>query len=412
MKTLIENGKVFIDNKLTEINMLIENGKITARDCKEFSADRVLDVKGNYILPGAVDAHAHLTYPEGEETFYTGTCAAAAGGYTTVVDMNHPSSCTTKEDYVEKKEECSSQAVVDFGLCSGIAIEEEDLQELAELKSLGTPYLKLFMPLQPDYDYIYRTLVACKEAGIIPGIHAEDMQLIDHFSRNMNWQQAVSFVNSRPPVTEEMATAAILELARTAGTPVHFCHTSSAETAVIIKTAREERGIRATTEIQPHYLILDDSYFSTLGPYVKTTPPIRNRETKKLLWKQLQQGDIDFISSDHFYCPQQKKEEGQADIRRAPGGIPGIEHGFSLLYHYGVEAGKISLARLVELMSEKPARFCGMYPRKGSLKTSTDADFIIFDPEKEWTIRGEEMLSAAGYTPYEGWKIKGKVMKT
>lgn len=412
MKLVVKNGIAFINNEFKKTNMIIEDEKISAFSDVQAPADKVLDAGGMFILPGAVDAHAHLTYPEGEEDFHSGTRAAAAGGYTMVVDMNHESGCTTRKSYENKKRDCGRKAVVDYGLCSGIVVNDSDLDEIMELAELGSPYVKLFMPLNSDYDYIYKALNACRNAGITLGVHAEDMQLIEYFSQTVNWKDPDSFVKSRPPISEKMATVAILELALDSNSPVHFCHTSTAETANLVNMAREVRNIKASIEIQPHYLILDESDFNILGPYVKTTPPLRNSRTRDILWKELRKGSIDFISSDHFYCSRREKEMGKQDIRKAPGGIPGIEHSFSLMYHYGVNEGKISFTRLVELMAIEPAKFCGYYPRKGNLAPGSDADFILFDPHKKWTIKEHDMFSAAHYTPFAGRQIKGKVLKT
>lgn len=411
MRLLIKGGTLVTDRGISNVNMLVEQGKIAGFSYSGWDAEQVVDATGMYVLPGAVDAHAHISYPDGEEDFFSGTCAAAAGGYTTLVDMDHKSGCTTEKGYQEKVERCQAKSVIDFGLCAGIVVDDSDLKEIDKLVQLGTPYVKLFMPLKPDYDFIYRVLIACKDAGTILGIHAEDMRLITHFSKDVDWSEPISFTRSRPDIVERMATAAILEMTAFTGATVHFCHTSSAETAELVKRAKE-RGVKASVEVQPHFLVLDERSFADQGPYVKTTPPLRNEKVKEVLWRQLAQGAISFVSSDHFYCSRKEKEAGFKDIRQAPAGIPGLEHALSLTYHFGVNSGKIDIIRFVEVTAEEPSKFCGFYPRKGVLAVGSDADFILFNPKVEWVIEPKNMFSKARYSPFANLRIKGKVIKT
>ena len=413
MRLIVKGGTLFTDSGISMMNMLVENGKIVGfpNSDLDWDADEVMDATDMYVFPGAVDAHAHISYPEGEEDFLSGTCAAAAGGFTTIVDMDHKSGCTTEKNYIEKIKFCQAKSIIDFGLCAGIVVEDSDLRDIGKLVNLGTPYVKLFMPLNPDYDFIYRAMTACKDAGTILGVHAEDMQLVRYFSQELEWGMPINFARSRPEIAEQMATAAILEMAAFSDSSVHFCHTSTASTAEIVVKAKE-RGIKASIEIQPHYLALDERSFIDKGAYVKTTPPLRNEKVKEILWQQLSQGKIDFVSSDHFYCSQKEKEAGFADIRRAPAGIPGLEYALELIYHFGVNSGKIDIKRFIELMAKEPAKFCGYYPRKGTLSIGSDADFVIFNPKVEWVIDPKNMFSKARYTPFADNRLKGKVMKT
>ncbi|MBS4021569.1 MAG: dihydroorotase family protein [Dethiobacter sp.] len=412
MRLIVKGGTVATEKGISKINMLVDSDKIVGFTLAEtWNEALVVDAANMFVLPGAVDSHTHISYPEGKEDFFTGTSAAAAGGFTTVVDMDHKSGCTTEKKYREKIDVCQLKAITDFGLSAGIIVEDTDLEELDSLARLGTPYFKLFMPLKSEYDFICQTLTACKETGIPLGIHAEDMTLINYFSNGLDWSDPISFVRSRPEVSEQMATAAVLEMADYCQSSVHFCHTSTAKTAELIIEAKK-RGIKATIEVQPHFLILDETSFAEKGPYVKTTPPLRSSNIKDILWRQLAAGIIDFVSSDHFYCAQTEKEMGLKDIRQAPAGIPGLEYAVALTYHFGVNKGRIDLKRFVQVIAEAPARFCGYYPQKGVLAVGSDADFILFNPEEEWVIDSSNMFSKAGYSPYDGLCLKGKIKRT
>jgi len=415
MRLLVTNARIYTPIGFVTGGLLAENGRIAAvgNSAMLAPADVTLDARGYLLLPGAIDLHAHISY-EGDfskETFASGTAACAAGGITTVVDMNHFSGCVTPQQYRKKIARGEREAVVDFGLAAGIVVREADLAHLPELAALGTPFFKVFMPVPGaplDTGLLWRCLQAAAEAGIPAAVHAEDARL---FINDFDGSRARNFALSRPAVAETSAVAALVEMSRASGARLHICHVSVARTAQIVAQARTE-GVPVTMETCPHYLLFDVSELDRQGPIVKCTPPLRTPADREELWGALAAGDFAAWVTDHFFCRRAEKEEGWEDIRRAPGGMPALELSLALLHTFGVASGRIDWHRFVQLTAAGPAHLAGYWPRKGNLTPGADADFYLFDPDDIWTVPERPRFSKADFSPYAGMRLRGRVVAT
>jgi dihydroorotase (multifunctional complex type) len=410
---LIRNGKVWVSGALREVDILIdERGKIVSLfDRGQLILPEVgetIDAGDKLVLPGGIDMHAHTQ--DGAETFFPGTCAAAVGGITTVVDMPPFHACTTREECTKRLRLAQSECVIDFGLAGGIVVAHKDLKSIREVSSFGSPYFKVFMPANPPIEaaLLWASVKAAAQTGMRMAIHVEEVGCMEP---NIDWQDPLGFANSRPVVAETSAAAQVLEMARAAGAPVHICHVSAGRTAELIDTYRNW-GVDVTAETAPHYLIFDKSEFKQLGARLKTTPPLRSPQDGKILWQALADGVIDAIISDHYLGELPEPGKPALTLREVEAGIAGLEMSLPILFDAGVEKGRISLKRFVEVTSTRPAEILGFAHRKGSIAPGMDADLVIFDPEDTWTVAATRPDSRITMTPYEGRKIQGRVVRT
>ena len=214
---------------------------------------------------------------------------------------------------------------------------------------------------------------------------------------------------SRPPVSETEAVGRVLELAY--GTPVHvhIVHASVPRSFDLVHRYRQD-GVRATAETCIQYLVLDETAVPRLGALAKINPPLRGREHVDGLWRYLAAGRIDQVTSDH--APWALSRKSDPDIFRNASGAPGVETLLPLLYHFGVASGRISILDLAALLAERPARNFGLFPRKGCLAPGADADIVVLDPDSVWTIQARQLHSGAGWSPFEGLEVRGRVAQT
>lgn len=412
MLTRIDNGQAWQDDGLQPASVLIQDGRITALAAPDvatqMAADEVIDADGLWILPGGIDLHAHIS--DGAETFYPGTCCAAAGGITTVMDMAPFHGCVTAEQFRAKAARAGAECAIDFGLVAGIVVSLDDLPGLGELAQLGAAYFKVFMPADPPVGprELWAAVQAAAQADLRMGLHAEEPGC---FPPEIDWGDPLGFARSRPVVAESSATTQILEMARAAGAPVHICHVSAGRTAELIATAKAE-GVDVTAEVPPHFLLLDESEFVRQGPRVKTTPPLRTRADREALWQALADGTLDAVACDHFLGGLESLSPDPAGMREAPAGIGGLELSLPLVFSAGVQEGRLSLRRFVEVTAERPAAIARLAPRKGRLGVGADADLIFIDPDAEWTVTTQGDFSHAETTPFAGWQLRGRVKRT
>ena len=405
----IDGGLVWNGQDLQACSPLIEQGKITAFISPEKAgytpADRVVDVTGQWILPGGIDIHVHIS--DGTETFWRGSCCAAAGGITTVLDMAPFHACVTPQQYKQKIAAADQEMLVDFGLIAGIVVSTEDLPHLEELKTLGTPFFKVFMPADPPVSSttLWEAVKEASHSGLRLALHAEESACIEKVS---NWRDPLAFAHSRPVVAESNAVGQVLEMARAAGAPIHICHVSASRTCELIAWGKAQ-GIDVTGETAVHYLLLNEEDYKKYGAKAKITPPLRSRHNNHDLWKALADGTIDAVACDHYTEAQTGKP---TDMEHAASGIPGLEVSLPLLFSEGVIKKRISLARYISLTASSPAALAGMGAKKGRLAVGRDADFYCIDPLAEWQMSGQGEFSRIPTTPFSGWDIRGKITQT
>lgn len=422
MLTRIDNGRVWSDDRLQQLSLLIKDervlGLIAPDAVHQTQADHVVDASGLWILPGGIDLHVHVS--DGAETFGRGTRCAAVGGITTVLDMAPFHGCVTAQQFKDKVTRAEAECVVDIGLVAGIVVSLGDLSGLEELARLGAAYFKVFMPSTPPVtaQELWAATQTAASTGLRLGLHAEETGCL---LGQVDWSDPLGFARSRPVVAESAATAQLLEMARAAGAPVHICHVSAARTADLIAAAKAQ-GVDVTAEVPPHFLLLDESEFARQGPRVKTTPPLRTRADVEALWDALADGTLDALACDHFVGQLPDRTTGAggtgekvppdpASMRDAPAGIGGLELSLPLLFSAGVQEGRLSLRRFVEVTAERPAAIAGLEHRKGRLTVGADADLFFVDPDAEWAVAGQGEFSHAQTTPFVGWRLLGRVKR-
>lgn len=412
MLTRIDNGHVWADGALQRLSVLLKDERIAALIAPDVAgqvaADHVIDASRLWILPGGIDLHVHVS--DGVETFGPGTCCAAAGGITTVIDMAPFHGCVTVEQFREKVAQAEAECVTDFGLVAGIVVSLDDLSALGDLAQLGAAYFKVFMPATPPVTAreLWAAVQTAAHTGLRLSLHAEEPGC---FPGEIDWSNPLGFARSRPVVAESSATVQVLEMARVAGAPVHICHVSAGRTVELIAAAKAQ-GADVTAEVPPHFLLLDESEFARQGPRVKTTPPLRTRADVEVLWKALADGTLDALACDHFLGQLEPVPSAPDGMRDAPAGIGGLELSLPLVFSAGVREGRLSLGRFVAVTAERPAAIAGLSPRKGRLAVGADADLTLIDPDAKWVVATQGDFSRAETTPFAGWRLHGRVKRT
>ncbi len=383
--------------------------------------DEVIDADGCLVLPGLVDPHVHIQLDTGiyqtKDDWGVGTRAAACGGVTTVLDFATQFPGQTLEQALENRwNEVDGKAAVDYGLhvmVTDLPAGEED--ELRTLVRLGAPEAKVYTTYRPNYymddDRLLRVFKAAAKHGILVMVHAENDAMVSAATERLIAAGKTSLryhAQARPMLAEQEAAHRVAFLAAEAGARAYVVHNSTGGTTEILAEARR-KGINVISETCPQYLILDDSLYEGEHPeWVILQPPLRPRREGAKLWSLLASGEISTVGTDHCdYTLEQKVSTMK--FPSTPGGIPGLETSLPLMYTYGVAAGRISLERLVEVMSTNPARIFGMFPRKGTIMPGSDADLVVYDPRHKGQISVGRLHTVGGYTPYEGMAVQGTI---
>jgi dihydropyrimidinase/allantoinase len=421
----IKGGKIVTPEGIFGASIGVNRGKIVtiAKEGYLPPADQVIDVKGNFVLPGVIDAHTHLREPGMtiREDFETGTKAAAASGVTTVFEMPLAIPCVaTAEILQQRREIVEKRAVVDFGLYGGAGMHNIDkIPELAECGAIG---FKTFLHAPPegrdiefegayatDDGALFEILTAVATTGLVSSIHAENNAIIQVLTQKLKEcgrKDAMAHSDSRPNFVEAETISSVIILANAAGARLHIAHLSTKEGLNLIRQAKKN-GQKITVETCPHYLTLTANAMKKFGPYVKINPPLRSEEDVIELWKGLNDNSIDMVVSDHAPYTKEEKDPGWIEIWKAQSGAPTIETLLPLLLNK-VNEGKLALETLVRVTSEKTAKVFGVYPRKGAIKLGSDADLVIVDLNKIMTIdKGKMYSKARELTPYHGWRVRG-----
>ena len=423
-KTLIRNGTIATASDLYRGDVLIENEKIACIGTSlSMEADRTIDAAGRYVLPGGIDVHTHLDMPFGGTTsaddFESGTIAAAHGGTTAVVDfaiqyrgqkLRH-----ARDAWMKKAD---GKAVIDYGFHMIVTELDGNVEdEMDALVREGISSFKLFMAypgvFMLDDASIFRALLRTRENGGTICMHAENGGVIDVLVQKAlaRGERAPKYhALTRPARAEAEATHRAIALAEIAGVPIYIVHLSAAEALEMVTEARD-RGLPAYAETCPQYLFLSYANYEEPGfagaKYVMS-PPLRAAGNEERLWRGLAGNDLQAISTDHCpFCMRGQKELGSDDFSKIPNGAPGIETRMSLVWDGGVRAGRISIHRFVELTSTAPAKIFGLFPRKGTVAPGSDADLVIFDPEKKVTLSARTLHMKVDYNPYEGRSVTG-----
>jgi dihydropyrimidinase len=425
LKTIIRNGTVVNAHQSQRADVLIDGEKISeiGASFPAEAADRIIDATGMLVMPGGIDAHTHLDMPFGGTTssddFETGTIAAAMGGTTSIVDFAIQAKGTKMRDALDawwKKAE--SKAAIDYGLHMIVTdLPDAGLEDMDSMVNEGVASFKLFMAypgvLMVDDATIFKALSQTAKNGALVCMHAENGSVIDVIVQRAVAEGKTAPVYhalTRPTIAEAEAVHRAIALAEMAGAPVYIVHLSSEDALNQVREARD-RGMSAFAETCPQYLLLSIEKLALPdfeGAKYVFTPPLREKENLPRLWDGLKHDHLQVVSTDHCpFCFEDQKVLGKDSFTKIPNGGPGIENRLQLIYHHGVNEGKISVNRFVEIVSTTPARIFGMYPKKGVIAAGSDADIVIWDPEAEHVISASTHHMRVDYSMFEGFRVKG-----
>ena len=424
MKKLLKGGTVVNAYERRRADVLI-NGEIIEQIAPDLTCDgaEVIDVTGKLLFPGFIDAHTHFDLDVCNTTtaddFYTGGRSALRGGTTMVIDFACPNKGETLQyglDLWHKK--ADGRTACDYGF--HMTIDDWNDEIIAELPAMfeqGISSFKMYMTypaMMIGDESMFKALQKLRELGGIAGVHCENAGVIDALiseSKAAGELSPEAHPKCRPAILEAEAISRLLKMAEVADTPVVIVHLSSEAGLREIEAARA-RGRKVYVETCPHYLLLDDSRYSLPdfeGAKYICAPPLRKESDNAALWTALENGEIQTVSTDHCSFTLKQKAAGRDDFTKIPGGMPGVETRGVLLYTYGVATGRISAERMVEVLSEAPAKLYGAFPRKGHLAVGADADIVVYDPEGTTRITAADQVANVDYAPYEGTEIAGHI---
>ena len=425
MKYLFKNGTVVSGRGTRRADVLVENEKIlqVGRTLSDPLA-RAIDVTGKLLMPGFIDAHTHFDLDVCNTTtaddFDSGTKSAIRGGTTTIVDFACPNKGESLHHGLDLwHRKADGKCWCDYGFHMTIDDWNAEIEkEIDDMYAAGISSFKMYMTypaMMIGDEAMYKALKKLKEQGGICGVHCENSGVINALieEKKAAGEMGVSsHPETRPDFLEAEAVSRLLRIAQAVDIPVVIVHLTNAATLAEVTAARR-RGQKVYVETCPQYLVLDDSVyynedFSRAARYV-CAPPLRKPEDCRALWAGLRKGDIQTISTDHCAFTLAQKDAGRGDFTKIPGGLPGVEARGELVYSFGVTTRKISLATMCKVLSENPAKLYGMFPRKGVIAPGADADIVVYDPQADHILRAEDMVSRAGYTPYEGFVTHGSV---
>lgn len=417
MDLIIKNGTIVTPTATFKADVCVDNGKITAITADAgTNADTVVDASGKMVLPGAIDAHTHLAMPFGgtisSDDYYAGTRAAACGGTTTVFDFILQDFGESMVDAIKRRDAmCAPDAAVDYAF--HVAVKDVSnglIDTIEDAVNYGVSSFKVFMV----YDFgvtdgvFYKVLEKAKSCGAMISVHAENKQLIDVLTERYLSEGKTSawyHYMSRPEFVEGEADIRAIQLAKSLDSKLYIVHLANKEGVEAVQRARNE-GYEIYAETCPQYLeFTSEVYKRADGRNFVCSPPMKGEESRLALWDAIKKGLITTIATDH--CPFQsyEKDWGKDDFTKIPNGCAGIEN----MYPYMLSAaneGKITFNKAVELCSYNPAKIFGC-DAKGAIEVGKDADIVIYDPEKEFTITNDKMHSDCDHTIWEGIKVKG-----
>jgi allantoinase len=387
------------------------------------SASETIDVGGKLVLPGVVDSHVHFHFDEPGyelmEGYTAGSSAGAAGGVTTCFEMPfNLSEPTTSGALLDRKRDIvKGQSIIDYGHWG--LIKRGNLDALDELHARGVVGLKAFMIDEGGLGITegYELLVAFERAsqlGEIVAVHAEDESLTRGLTARLKREgrrDPKAFADARPPAAELIAAQRAIVTATITAARTHILHVSTPQVVDAVHQARAQ-GVAVTCETCPHYLCLDLEDLARWGPIAACTPPLRARGIVEALWSEVLRGRVDLICSDHCSCRTELKQGADDDIWKVWAGITGIQTTLPVLFTEGVHRRGLTLESLVRMTSFNPARLYGVYPKKGHLMPGADADVVVVDPEREWTLAANGLFSRHKLSPFVGRTFRGAVDQT
>ncbi len=417
--TVLSNAKAYFNGNVVDCNVAIDEGIIQkiGKEAHMPRSDEKTDMGHLLLIPGVIDSHVHLR-DEGKaykETFLTGTAAAATGGVTTVLDMPNNEPVTMSAETLRNRMQIADRrALVNVGFYSEFP---ESLDELKEIAAEGVIGFKLFLGEQiggvniDDDEALLEAITEAGQNGVTVATHAEDHMLLKSRTENFksnNRHDIAAFLKAHDESVEVAAVERLLQMmTKTKGTHLHICHVSSQKTVEALSKAKE-LGANLTCEVTPHHLLLSKETYDNIGASPLTLPPLRTQSDNYALWEGIKHAQIDTIGSDH--APHSLEEKDAASIWEIKAGIPGLETILSLVLT-SVHNDKLTLARALEMLCERPAEIFGIQDR-GRLEQGMSADIVAVDFNLKFKIDASNFKSKAKFSPFDGWQVQGKPLKT
>ncbi len=436
MKKLFKNGLIVTEKETKSADLLVSGEKIAAIATELFPepGTEVIDADGLYILPGGVDVHVHLDLPMfgtvSSDDHYTGTKAAAFGGTTTVIDFISQDSDNLTENFQKLNLKATEKAAIDYGFHANIShLTPEVEKQIPDLVKLGVTSVKVFTAynnrLRLQDGEIFRVMRIAREAGILTMIHAENGDLIETLTAEALSAGHTSpkwHAKTRPAWGAVEAVCRGAALSAVANAPLYLVHMNAGGEVDQLEYARS-KGLKLMGETCPQYLLFNDNKLDgkDAAKWV-CSPPIRKSEDQQRLWQGLQNGTIQTIATDHcpFFYDGRKpiqyegvsvaipgKELGKGNFIKIPNGLPGVGDRLPVLYTEMVGSGKFSVNEFVRFNCSNPAKIFGLFPQKGTLAVGSDADIVLWDPNKNVEFGTAYSQQRTDYNLYEGWKLTG-----
>ena len=427
---VIENGTIYSPDREYVGSVAIDNGKIVAigQAANMPKAERTINARGKVVLPGAIDAHVHVGQPwedTDRPTYYaedveSATMAAAMAGTTTICDMPDSMPLVISASVFKRKVNFwSGRAYVDFAFHGGFIPNTRFEELIPGLWRSGVTALKTFMCFSEDIwpamldGELFDALQVIHRVNGFAILHAENDHMLTQNKKKLDLQHRKDFKSHlewRPPIVEYEADRRAIFLLREAGTRGLIVHTSVPEGVQEVQTARM-RGQEVFVETCQHYLYLTDRDVQRRGPWMKCSPPLRDKQRLLALRRKLANGLIDTVGSDHSPFKKDDVKKSEHNMWTAEAGMPEIETGMPLMIN-GASEGWISLNRIVACTSENAARIYGLYPRKGTISLGADGDIIIVDMKRKWKVKDSELKMKSGWSPYNGKTLRGTPILT
>jgi len=410
---VVTDGLLLYPEKTLRADLAIRNGKISAvGQPGTLKGKQTVAADGDYVLPGVIDPHTHPVYLDSiGDTART----AAFGGVTTVVHYAYARPGNSLVAKIKEfRDEGEATSCIDFALHGGLFETLKQADEIPEAFRLGVSSFKVFMAyaklgwMTDDYAMAKTMDFVSRQGGMVC-VHAETGLAIDYIMDRMLAEKAnfaERFLETSPDIAEGEGIFRAVYIGRLMNCPVYIPHVSSAEGVRVMRFLKGS-GCPVYAETCPQYLGLTWDELKSRGPLGKVGPSIKTEQDRLALWEAMQQGVFDTLGSDH--APKGKKAED--DFFQAPYGSPEVETMLPVVWHYGVNSGKITPNEAVKLLSENTARVMGLFPQKGRLEPGADADVVLFDPSEPWTISVSNQHSNATYSMFEGKQVVGRVKK-
>ena len=429
-KIIIKNGTIINYNETIKADILISDNKIKKISCQtplEVSDNffEIIDAKGKYIFPGAIDPHVHFNLPTfagiTADDFYTGSLAALAGGTTTVIDFVTPQKDESLVEALKKRKKEAEKSLIDvFFHVSPILWNKNTAKEMEIcVKKYGVKSFKIYTAYKNNIgindDEIIKVLQTAKKLGVVVNIHCENDEIINFLRKKYISEGKTSpkyHALSRPDIAEAEAINRLITYAEIIDTTIYIVHVSTKKGIELIEQA-QKRGVKIYAETCPHYLLLNDSVynleFEKSAKYV-LSPPLRKKVDNKALWDAISKGVIQTVGTDHCsFNLKGQKDKGSNDFTKIANGAGSVEHRLSLLYTYGVLQNRISINKMIELLAWQPAKIFGLSDRKGAIKVGYDADIVIWNPDKKSIISKNTHKQNCDNNIYEGFEVFGEV---